>query len=104
MLTKTAPHPEASATDDTDFEVVVRRKQGTAPSAPIASDRLANGIGTVLVVSAMALSLGWVIGDRTGQSSAKAKIESSERSAQVARLQADKLTQEKSAFCQGAKP
>jgi hypothetical protein len=49
----------------------------------------------------MALALGWAIGDRTGQAGAKAKIESSERSAALATLQSDKLKAEKAQFCQG---
>ena len=106
MRTKTAPqstHPEATAPDDSDFEVVVRRKaQNQASAAPIVpANRLADGIGTVLVVAAIATALGWAIGDRTGQAGAKARIEASDRSAAIAKLQTEKLTAEKAQFCQG---
>ena len=102
MLTK--PHPEAIEQDTSDYEVIVRpRSQASKPAPIAASNRAADAIGTVLVVGAMALALGWAIGDRTGQSGAKSKIESAERSAQLANLKSDKLSQEKAQFCQGVK-
>lgn len=105
MLTKTAQaqtHPEALEQDNSDFEVVVRpRNRSTAAAPVIPANRLADGIGTVLVVAAIATALGWAIGDRTGQAGAKARIEASERSAQLAKQQAETLTNQKAQFCQG---